>query len=127
MVPIIGDSELIVADSSLTPICTKLGSSLPGGSNSPGTRVVDSVPMKSAMERHDSELVAIDAASASEGAVLLDAYVHRKVEEAGDTAVDGGNQRVKISVQCAFRTSSPKCLQTSIAAYSCSGEWSTTI
>jgi hypothetical protein len=99
MVPIIGDSELIVADSCLTPICTKLGSSLPGGSNSPGTRVVDSVPMKSAMEWHDSELFAIDAASASEGAILLDAYVHWKVEEAGDTAVEGGNQRVKISVR----------------------------
>jgi hypothetical protein len=54
--------------------------------------------MKSMLEWHDSELVAIDAASGSEGAILLDAYVHRKVEEAGDTAVEGGNQRVKISV-----------------------------
>lgn len=50
------------------------------------------------LEWHDSELVAIDAASVREGAILLDAYVYRKVEKAGDTAVEGGNQRVKISV-----------------------------
>jgi hypothetical protein len=54
--------------------------------------------MNSAMELHDSELVAIDAALASEGEILLDAYVHRKLEEAGGTAVEGGNQRVRISV-----------------------------
>lgn len=57
----------------------------------PGTGAVDSVPMNSSMEWHDSELVAIDAASTTEGEILLDAYVHRKVEEAGDTAVEGGN------------------------------------
>jgi len=64
----------------------------------PGTGAVDSVPMNSSMGWHDSELVAIDAASATEGEILLDAYVHRKVEKAGDTAVEGGNQRVRISV-----------------------------
>jgi hypothetical protein len=54
--------------------------------------------MNSLMEWHDSELVAIDAALATEGEILLDAYVYRKVEEAGDTTVEGGNQRVRINV-----------------------------
>lgn len=68
------------------------------GGDTPGTTAVDSVPMNSAMEWHDSELIAIHAASATAGEILLDAYVHRKMEEAGDTAVKGGNQRVRISV-----------------------------
>ena len=50
------------------------------------------------MEWHDSELVAIDAALTTEGGILLDAYVYRKAEEAGDTAVEGGIQRVRINV-----------------------------
>jgi hypothetical protein len=54
--------------------------------------------MNSLMEWHDSELVAIDAAFATEGEIFLDAYVYRKVEEAGDIAVEGGNQRVRINV-----------------------------
>ena len=61
----------------------------------PATGAVDSVPMNSLIEWHDSELVAIDVASATEGEILLDAYVHRK---AGATTVEGGNQRVRISV-----------------------------
>ena len=50
------------------------------------------------MEWHDSDLIAIDAALATQGEILLDAYVYRKVEEAGDTAVEGGIQRVRINV-----------------------------
>jgi hypothetical protein len=46
------------------------------------------------MEWHDSELVAIDAALATQSEIFLDAYVYRKV----DTAVEGGNQRVRIEV-----------------------------
>ena len=63
-----------------------------------GTRAIDSLQMNSLMEWHDSELVAIDAVSATQGDILLDAYVYRKVEEAGDTAVEGGIQRVRINV-----------------------------
>jgi hypothetical protein len=63
-----------------------------------GTRAVDSLLMNLLMEWHDSELVAIDAASATEGEILLDAYVYRKLEEAVNTAVEGGKRRVRINV-----------------------------
>ena len=53
--------------------------------------------MKAGMEWHDSELVAVSATTAPEGEILLDAYVHRKVE-AGDTAFEGGTQRVRIGL-----------------------------
>ena len=54
--------------------------------------------MNSAMEWHDSELIAINAVSPTEGEVLLDAYVYRKVEDADHTSVEGGYQRVRIRV-----------------------------
>jgi hypothetical protein len=54
--------------------------------------------MNSLMEWHDSELVAIDAALGTDVEILLDAYVYRKLEKAGDAAVEGGNQRVRINM-----------------------------
>lgn len=54
--------------------------------------------MNPLMEWHDSELVAIDAALATGGEILLDAYVYRRGEEDGETAIEGGNQRVRINV-----------------------------
>jgi hypothetical protein len=57
-----------------------------------GIRGVDSLLTNRLMEWHDSELLAIDAAPATQGEILLDAYVD-------DTRVEGGNQRVRINVQ----------------------------
>ncbi len=54
--------------------------------------------MDSAMEWHDSEIISIDAHSGAESAILLDAYVYRRVETAGATQVEGGNQRVRIGI-----------------------------
>lgn len=53
--------------------------------------------MKSVLEWHDSELLAISTESATETVILLDAYVHRKAKQA-DATVEGGNQRVRINL-----------------------------
>jgi len=52
--------------------------------------------MNSAIEWHDSELIEINAISAREGEIVLDAYVHRRAEKSSEAAGEGGCQSVKI-------------------------------
>ena len=55
--------------------------------------------MKSGIELHDSELLAIELDSSGNGAVILDAYVHRTDGEPGISPGDGGVQRVRFSIE----------------------------
>ncbi len=55
--------------------------------------------MKSTIELHDSDCLAIELDSRGNGAVILDAYVHRTGGEPGLSAGEGGMQRVRITIE----------------------------
>ena len=55
--------------------------------------------MKSAIELHDSECLAIELDSRGNGAVILDAYVRRTDGEPGLSQGEGGVQRVRIAIE----------------------------
>jgi len=54
--------------------------------------------MKAAIELHDSECLGIEFDTGGNGAVVLDAYVHRTEGEPGISPGEGGVQRVRISM-----------------------------
>jgi hypothetical protein len=60
--------------------------------------------MKSAVEFHDSECLAIELDTSGNCVVMLDAYVHRSDAEPALSPGDGGIQRVRISVASAIRS-----------------------
>lgn len=55
--------------------------------------------MNSAIEWHDSELIAINTVSAHDSVIVVDAYVHRSVETPGVSRGEGGIQRVRINMR----------------------------
>jgi hypothetical protein len=55
--------------------------------------------MKSALELHDSECLAIESDSHGNGTVILDAYVHRTDGEPAVSPGDGGIQRVRFILE----------------------------
>ena len=61
--------------------------------------LVEKPTMKSAIELHDSECLEIERDSHGNGALILDAYVHRAVGEPGLTPGQGGEQKVRITIE----------------------------
>ena len=55
--------------------------------------------MKSAIEFHDSECLAVQKYDRGNGAVILDAYVHRTDGEPGVSPGEGGTQRTRLSFE----------------------------
>jgi hypothetical protein len=55
--------------------------------------------MKSAIEFHDSECLAIEKDFHGNGAVILDAYVHRTDGDPGVSPGEGGTQRARFSFE----------------------------
>jgi hypothetical protein len=56
--------------------------------------------MNSAIELHDSECLAIERDSRGNGALILDAYIHRTNGEPSPSPREGGWQRVRLAIEC---------------------------
>ena len=55
--------------------------------------------MKTAIEMHDSECLAVEQNASGQGFVLLEAYVHRSEGEPGWSAGEGGTQRIRVLIE----------------------------